>query len=141
LALILLYTTSVLKEIDDAIQKRVSSHPEPVQKLDRVSTWIRKKVIDVKSANKDMEKLQEMRGKLQNVIDRFTVRSSLLPDNVGAEGAYLHTQVSTLFRNELNALQNGRDVNAVRDLAGRILMLQVQEAGESSVFSPSVTCS
>jgi hypothetical protein len=39
-------------------------------------------------------------------------------------------QVSSLLRNEMNSLQNGRGVNAVHVLATRILELQEQQTGE-----------
>jgi hypothetical protein len=48
----------------------------------------------------------------------------------------MHTQVSSLLRSELAALESGRDVNYVRDMASSILKLQIQETGESSVHLP-----
>jgi hypothetical protein len=48
----------------------------------------------------------------------------------------VHVEVSSLLRNELKALQNGSDVNAVRVLATRILELQEQEAGEPVFLLP-----
>jgi hypothetical protein len=44
----------------------------------------------------------------------------------------MYIQVSALLRNELQSMQNGSDVNAVRELAIHILELQVQEAGKST---------
>jgi hypothetical protein len=71
-------TGSVLKEIDDTVKKRLLSHPEPVRKRDRLSTWIRKTATDVKRVRKDAEELHEMQEKLKVVVEKFTVRSSLL---------------------------------------------------------------
>jgi hypothetical protein len=74
---------SVLKEIDDTIKKRLRSHPVPVDKRGRISTWIRKTATDVKRVKKDPEELHNMQEKLQFVIEKFTVRSSLLIAGVG----------------------------------------------------------
>jgi hypothetical protein len=76
-------TGSVLKEIDDTVKKRFSSHPKPIRKRDRLSTWIRKTATDVKRVNKDPEELHDMQEKLQGVVEKFTVRSSLLIKGVG----------------------------------------------------------
>jgi hypothetical protein len=76
-------TGSVLKEIDDTVKKRLPSHPEPVRKRDRLSTWVRKTATDVKRVRKDAEELHEMQEKLKVVVEKFTVRSSLLIGVVG----------------------------------------------------------
>jgi hypothetical protein len=85
---------------------------------------------------KDADELQDMRGKLQNVIDAFTVRGPFKVYEVGAKALWMHSQVSSLLRSELAALESGRDVNYVRDMASSILKLQIQETGESSVHLP-----
>jgi hypothetical protein len=82
---------SVLREIYEAIAKRIPSHPAPVRKRDRVSTWIRNKATDAKRMNKDADELQDMRRKLQNVIDEFTVRGPLRLYEAGAEEVWIHT--------------------------------------------------
>jgi hypothetical protein len=87
-------TGSVLKEIDDTVKKRLPSHPEPVRKRDRLSTWVRRTATDVKRVKKDAEELHEMQEKLQVVVEKFTVRSSLLIDGVGVSTrthSYLHS--------------------------------------------------
>jgi hypothetical protein len=76
-------TGSVLKDLDDTVKKRLPSHPEPVRKRDRLSTWVRKTATDVKRVKKDAEELHEMQEKLQVVVEKFTVRSSLLIGGVG----------------------------------------------------------
>jgi hypothetical protein len=79
------HASSVLREIHEVITKRISSQTAPVRKRDRVSTWIRSKAIDAKRMAKDADELQDMRRKLQNVIDAFTVRGPLKVYEVGAK--------------------------------------------------------
>jgi hypothetical protein len=79
------------------------STPDPhgPRKRDRVTAWIRNKSTDAKKSYKDPKELQEMRRKLQNVVDEFTVSGSLALEVARVEKLFMHTQVSTLLRNEM----------------------------------------
>jgi hypothetical protein len=68
---------SVLKKIEAAVHERLPSDPKPVQKRGRLADSIRKKVTDLKRRYKDPKELEELRRKLQNVVDSFTVSTSL----------------------------------------------------------------
>jgi hypothetical protein len=70
-------SSSVLKEIQAAVHERLPSDPEPVHKRARVFNSILKKATDLKSRYKDPQELEELRRKLQNVVDSFTVSTSL----------------------------------------------------------------
>jgi hypothetical protein len=67
----------VLKEIEVAVRERLPSDPEPVQKRARLANSVRKKATDLKRRYKDPQELEELRRKLQNVVDSFTVSTSL----------------------------------------------------------------
>jgi hypothetical protein len=91
--------------------------------------------------HKDQEELQDLLRKLDNVVDGFTVRASSLTNRTSK--LLMHTQRSSVFRSEMKSLQNGSDVNAMRDLARRMVQLQVQreakrvaelDAGEITTF-------
>jgi hypothetical protein len=70
-------SNSVLKEIEAAVHERLPSDPEPVSKRARLADSIRKKATDLKRRYKDPQELEELRRKLQNVVDSFTVSTSL----------------------------------------------------------------
>jgi hypothetical protein len=130
--------TRVLEEIKATVEKRVHSGPEPTRKRDVLLASIRKKAKDTKSKYKYQDELEQMRRKLQSVVDGFMVRI-LRTRYAGAESVSIHVQISSLLRNELSSLQNGSDLNDVRMLASRILELQMRqdvkrdaEAGEWS---------
>jgi hypothetical protein len=68
--------TSVLKEIDAAVKKRLHpDHNNPLRKRDRLVASIRKKAKDVQRMYKDSDELEELRQKVQNVVTTFTVSS------------------------------------------------------------------
>jgi hypothetical protein len=67
--------TSVLKEIDAAVKKRLYSDQNPVRTRDRLIASIRKKAKDVQRMYKDPDELEELRRKVQNVVKMFTVSS------------------------------------------------------------------
>jgi hypothetical protein len=67
----------VLKEIEAAVHERLPSDPGPVHKRARLADSIRKKATDLKRRYKDPQELEELRRKLQNVVDSFTVSTSL----------------------------------------------------------------
>jgi hypothetical protein len=67
----------VLKEIEAAVKKRLPSDPVPGGKRDRLLGSMRKKATDLKNRYKDPEELEELRQKVQNVVDAFTVSTSL----------------------------------------------------------------
>jgi hypothetical protein len=69
-------SNSVLQEIEAAVHERLPSDPEPVQKRARLADSIRKKATDLKRRYKDPQELEELRRKLQNVVDSFTVSAS-----------------------------------------------------------------
>jgi hypothetical protein len=116
----------VLDEIKAAVEKRVHSDPQPARKRDLLLASIRKKAKDTKRKYKDQDEIEEMRRKLQSVVDGFMV-GTLRSRYAGAERLSVHVQISSLLRNELKSLQNGSDVNAVRMLASRVLELQMQQ--------------
>jgi hypothetical protein len=66
-------SNSVLKEIEAAVLERLPSDPGPVHKRARLTDSIRKKATDLKRRYKDPQELEELRRKLQNVVDSFTV--------------------------------------------------------------------
>jgi hypothetical protein len=68
--------TSVLKEIDVAVKKRLHSDHKPVRKLDRFVASIRMKAKELKRMYKDPDELDELRRNVQNVVDGFTVSRS-----------------------------------------------------------------
>jgi hypothetical protein len=63
----------VLEEIKVAVEKRVHSDAEPGRKRDLLFSSIRKKATDAKRKYKDQDDLEEMRRKLQSVVDGFMV--------------------------------------------------------------------
>jgi hypothetical protein len=63
----------VLEEIKVAVEKRVHSNPEPARKRDILLSSIRKKATDAKRKYKDQDEIEEMRRKLQSVVDGFMV--------------------------------------------------------------------
>jgi hypothetical protein len=67
--------TSVLKEIDAAVKKRLHSDQNPVRRRDRLVASIRKKAKDVQRMYKDPDELEELRRKVQNVVETFMVSS------------------------------------------------------------------
>jgi hypothetical protein len=77
--------TSVLKEIEAAVGKRLPSDPEPARKRDRLFASIRQKATDAKRRYTDPEGLDEMRRKIQNVVDGFMVSTSFTLDATVAE--------------------------------------------------------
>jgi hypothetical protein len=68
----------VLKEIEAVVHERLPSDPGPVQKRARLADSILKKATYLKRRYKDPQELEELRRKLQNVVDSFTVSTSLL---------------------------------------------------------------
>jgi hypothetical protein len=71
------------------IQQRTASDPGAVRKHDRVPSWIQNKASDKIRTRKDTDELEEIRRKVQNLVDEFTVRSSLKVDGVGAEELFI----------------------------------------------------
>jgi hypothetical protein len=72
-------SNSVLKEIEAAVHERLPSDPEPVRKRARLLDPIRRKATDLKRRYKDPQELEELRRKLQNVVDSLTVSTSFRP--------------------------------------------------------------
>jgi hypothetical protein len=67
----------VLKEIKAAVLERLPSDPGPVHKRARLADSVRKKATDLKRRYKDPQELEELRRKLQNVVDSFTVSTPI----------------------------------------------------------------
>jgi hypothetical protein len=69
----------VLEEIKAAVEQRVppDRDSQDVRKRGRVRAWVPNMAIGAKRLYKDQDELQDLRRKLQSVVDAFTVRSSL----------------------------------------------------------------
>jgi hypothetical protein len=122
----------VLEEIKAAVEQRVppDRDSQEVRKRGRVRAWVPSMAIRAKRLYKDQDELQDLRRKLQSVVDAFTVRSSLSAMQMSILTRTF--QVSSLLLNELISLQNGRDVNVVHDLARSILAMQVLQVQQNA---------
>jgi hypothetical protein len=67
----------VLEEIQVVVEKRLPSTTPPTRKRDKISGWLRKTGKDVFLSEKIEEEIQEMRRKLQEVVEEFEVRGSV----------------------------------------------------------------
>jgi hypothetical protein len=66
--------TSVLRVIEAAVDKRLSSDQDPpVRKRDRLFALICRRAKDVRRMYKDPDELEELGQKFQNVMDKFKV--------------------------------------------------------------------
>jgi hypothetical protein len=125
----------VLEEIKAAVEERVPPYnvSHTGRKSNHISTWLRK-LRNAKRMYKDQEELTNLRQKLQNAVDRFTVRiAHTHSTRTICEDSLIHVQASSLLRNELSSLKAASDSNAVRDLANRIWERQEQQNARREV--------
>jgi hypothetical protein len=66
----------VLNELEAAVAKQLSSETGPARKRDGIFASIREKAASAKRKYRESEDLEEMRRKLQHIVDGFRVSRS-----------------------------------------------------------------